>query len=186
MEFRAGRADSALKLHALGNNADEWLRNLEVSVRANEGTHENSRIVHSNACNSELCAYLDGNILNQFMSEYACGRCSLIRKHNKVREALFTPMKVAKGPVSADKVGTYRYTVVPRYDCEGKFILSVRVFIDNWKEASFPHKRVHPYMGWTLFSDSGVGYFSDWMLSTSVRGGVTELTPSSSCRDGSS
>ena len=186
MEFRAGRADSALKLHALGNNADEWLRNLEVSVRANEGTHENSRIVHNNACSSELCAYLDGNILNQFMSEYACGRCSLIRKHNKVREALFTPMKVAKGPVSADKVGTYRYTVVPRYDCEGKFILSVRVFIDNWKEASFPHKRVHPYMGWTLFSDSGVGYFSDWMLSTSVREGVTELTPSSSCRDGSS
>ena len=89
---------------------------MEGAVSLDEGVDNESRIVLHDACSNELCAILNKIVLNKFMNEYASEDGAIVRKHNKIREVLFTPMKVAKGPADAGpadakEVGMYRYTV---------------------------------------------------------------------------
>ena len=176
MEFRSGRADNALELHSLETNSDKWVQSMEGAVSLDEGVDKESRIVLHDACRNELCAILNKTVLNKFMNEYASGDGAIVRKHNQIREVLFTPMKVAKGPADAKEVGMYRYTVIPTYNRAGNHVLSARVSIENWRTTHRPHKRVPPYRGWTLFLNNGLACFSSWMQNASVREGVTGHT----------
>ena len=73
----------------------------------------------------------------------------IVRMHRKPREALFTPMKVAGGPLSAGEIFGRRLTI-------GRF-MSGKAFIleDNWKTAAEPHRRLEePWTGTTLFTSA--------------------------------
>ena len=73
----------------------------------------------------------------------------IVRMHRKPREALFTPMKVAGGPLSAGEIFGRRLTI-------GRF-MSGKAFIleDNWKTAAEPHRRLEePWTGPTLFTSA--------------------------------
>ena len=72
----------------------------------------------------------------------------LVRTHSKPRETLFTPMKVAGGPLAADQVQSSRITV-------GKFIDGQDfVLVDNWKTSAEPHRRLQSaWTGRTIFQN---------------------------------
>ena len=71
------------------------------------------------------------------------------RRHHKPRFALFTPMKVAKGPKSATAVGRWRVTIGELADGQ-EFVK-----IDDWKAAAEPHQLVgQPWAGIIFFTQS--------------------------------
>ena len=71
------------------------------------------------------------------------------RRHSKPRYALFTPMKVAKGPKSAAAVGKWRITI-------GELANGQELFrIETWKTAVNPHELLAaPWTGTTYFTKS--------------------------------
>ena len=58
-----------------------------------------------------------------------------LSEHSKPRETLFTPMKVAGGPLAADQAQSSRITVGKLIDGQD-FVL-----VDNWKTSAEPHRR---------------------------------------------
>ena len=71
------------------------------------------------------------------------------REHHKPRFALFTPMKVAKGPKSAADVGKWRITIGELANGQSFFL------VDEWKKAANPHELLsQPWTGATLFARS--------------------------------
>ena len=71
------------------------------------------------------------------------------RQHSKPRYALFTTMKVAKGPKSAAAVGKWRITIGELANGQGFFR------IGNWKTAAKPHELLpQPWTGTTYFTKS--------------------------------
>ena len=73
----------------------------------------------------------------------------LERQHRKPRFALFTPMKVARGPKTTAAVGQWRVTV-------GELANGQEFFnVDNWKAAAEPHELMgQPWTGITYFVES--------------------------------
>ena len=71
-----------------------------------------------------------------------------VRAHNKPRETLFTPMKVAGGPLAAAQIHSSRITV-------GKFVGGQDfVLVDNWKTSAEPHRRLQgAWTGRTIFQN---------------------------------
>ena len=66
------------------------------------------------------------------------------RAHRKPRLCLFTPMKVAKGPLHGDDVGDVRVTI-------GKYVDGEEFFIaDEWKRSEHPHEQMRTH--WTGFT----------------------------------
>ena len=59
-----------------------------------------------------------------------------VRRHNKWRECLFTPMKVAGGPKAAEELQGYRCTI-GRFRSGQSFKI-----VDNWKTPKAPHQRL--------------------------------------------
>ena len=73
----------------------------------------------------------------------------LARLHRKARRAMFTPMKVAKGPVNALAVGDLRVTV-------GEFVGGGSFCkVEEWKTMREPHEQMpKPWRGATYFVPS--------------------------------
>ena len=70
----------------------------------------------------------------------------LVRRHNKWRECLFTPMKVVGGPRAAEELQGYRCNI-------GRF-KSCQTFkmVDDWKTSKAPHQRLQEaWSGHTIF-----------------------------------
>ena len=73
----------------------------------------------------------------------------LERQHRKPRFALFTPMKVARGPETVAAVGQWRVTVGELANCE-EFLR-----VDKWKATAEPHEMmVQPWAGITYCVES--------------------------------
>ena len=69
-----------------------------------------------------------------------------LRVHAKVREAMFTPMKVAKGPTSGSEVGKWRHSFFTSGDGP------VSYSRDDWESLQNAHERFErPMYGITLF-----------------------------------
>ena len=62
-----------------------------------------------------------------------------------MRETLFTPMKVGKGPKDAMEVGDLRVTVGIT---QSGHVFSRR---DLWKQLKDPHQKLEPFVGETHF-----------------------------------
>ena len=79
----------------------------------------------------------------------ACQLNGLARLHLKARRAMFTPMKVAKGPVNALAVGDWRVTV-------GEFVSGGSFCkVEEWKTMQEPHEQMpRPWKGTTYFVSS--------------------------------
>ena len=79
----------------------------------------------------------------------ACQLDGLARLHQKARRAMFTPMKVAKGPVNAQAVGDWRVTI-------GEFVSGGSFCkVDEWKTMNEPHEQLpRPWKGTTYFVSS--------------------------------
>ena len=70
------------------------------------------------------------------------------RAHCKPRHALFTPMKVPKGPGCGEHIGSWRVTTGVYEDGE------CFTFIDQWKALEDPHRQLpQAWTGTTYFSD---------------------------------
>ena len=68
------------------------------------------------------------------------------RVHFKPRQSLFTPMKVARGPDTAEAVGKYRHTLA--WSSDGR----LEYLIDEWKNIAYPHRKLsQPFTGMTIF-----------------------------------
>ena len=81
------------------------------------------------------------------LNEQARRRGNWIRRHDKPRGALFTPMKIAGGPTQASRVASQRITIGVYANGE-KFHL-----VDDWKCAAEPHRRMpRPWTGTTIFA----------------------------------
>ena len=69
-----------------------------------------------------------------------------VRRHDKMRECLFTPMKVAGGPKAAEELQGYRCTI-GRYKSGQIFKI-----VDDWKLSKTPHQRLQEaWSGHTIF-----------------------------------
>ena len=77
------------------------------------------------------------------------GRADVIEMHHrKPRFAMFTPMKVAKGPKNASAVGDLRVTI-------GELANGQSCCIDEWKAMAEPHERLsQPWTGNTYFASA--------------------------------
>ena len=70
-----------------------------------------------------------------------------VRRHNRARMCLFTPMKVVGGPVDSKECGTIRTT-------KGTFVETGEdfVIVDNWKDRDVAHRALDKYwVGTTVF-----------------------------------
>ena len=91
------------------------------------------------------------------------------REHHKPRFALFTPMKVAKGPKSAADVGRWRITIGELANGQSFFL------VDEWKKAANPHELLsQPWTGTTFFARS---LASPGMFSPLTRQGAAPRQP---------
>ena len=130
---------SARSIHLVTQKArDYWAK-----IR-NPGSQEKSKPCRSSERVENMLIELDEGEFDQILTENFTN-CSWIRRHDKLRQTLFTPMKVAKGPVDSSDVDGLRISLMRRSD---KFLMKT----DEWKEAEDPHEKQEAFTGWTMFA----------------------------------
>ena len=144
-------------------NADTWTRRGSIDFERTDDISIFNR--HGNCEFPVACK----NFPVQSFEEDFLENSAWSRAHNKTRENLFTPLKVARGPESVNKVGKYRYTIIPIDGSD-----TTKVIVDRWKTCKNPNRRIGAFKGSTYFTDKDLSSFSAWYLRAPVRGGVTE------------
>ena len=118
---------------------DEWFNSVGVpdemtTESVGAGTQQLNNDINAMTVSDESVGQL-------FDELFACS--SWVRKHRKPRQALFTPMKVAKGPIRDRQVSNLRVSFFQ--DVVSK---DWKVWVDIWKVSSPPPRksRIKPWI----------------------------------------
>ena len=135
------RAEKSLSINGVfDDNAkkDEWINSVSIIGEKVDATmQQNHGEVSAMAMSSDSISRLINELL-------ACS--TWVRKHRTPRQALFTPMKVAKGPIRNSDVSNLRISLF-----QDVVSNDWKVWADNWKTSSNPHARVELSRGYTAF-----------------------------------
>ena len=130
IRVEAGRSSASLSIEAVSRGADEWL--------------VKGRVVGEEVKFDNFSAKVDEDLAEKIVQEMK-QECSWVRLHNRIRRALFTPMKIARGPSRVNEVGSVRVSLLQMTSGE------ITLYVDRWKTEQFPHRRVGTCTGWTGF-----------------------------------
>jgi hypothetical protein len=141
MKVETAKLINAFSIRSLCHYDDEWTvksPGLKISPRPRGGEVESHPIVNIEIDPEE----------SELIFREVSKQAGWIRSHQTVRQTLFTPMKVSKGPSRIDEVGPVRISMMRTVSRP----LS-RLIVDYWKSSSNAHKRIPPSRGWTAFCD---------------------------------
>ena len=133
------------KVSTHDNPADVLTKNLKAETILKHITALRGRLETKRA---ETALKINGVVRDQWLHPAGRDGKTWCRSHSTPRLCLFTPMKVARGPLYAQEVGEVRVTY-GEYEVTGeKFVIQ-----DNWKESTAPHKNLQRHWaGFTVFS----------------------------------
>ena len=111
-----------------------------------ETINKHVKFVHGYICTSRASSALSINCVNRSDHWQTKSGKTIVRIHAKPRDCLFTPMKVAGGPMQSQMLEGLRLTIGQFKDGEN-FVVE-----DDWKNSSDPHRRLkQPWTGCTVF-----------------------------------